>query len=73
MLSANQTTGFLNQLYIKNKAMKKPDFLHVDTDSWETEVSYKNIGLSIIRNGWDHSVFKALKVTVCQGTVNEIN
>ena len=33
MLSANQTTGFLNQLYIKNKAMKKPDFLHVDTDS----------------------------------------
>ena len=33
MLSANQTTGFLNQLYIKNKAIKKPDFLHVDTDS----------------------------------------
>ena len=73
MLSANQTTGFLNQLYIKNKAIKKPDFLHVDTDSWETEVYYKNIGLDIIGNGCGHSVLKALKVAVCQGTVNEIN
>ena len=36
MLSANQITGFLNELYLK--MMKMPDFMHVDTDSWKIEV-----------------------------------
>ena len=38
MLFANQITGFLNQLCHKNKMMKKPDFLHADTDSWKLEI-----------------------------------
>ena len=32
MLSANQIARFLNWLYVQNKTMKKPDFLHIDTD-----------------------------------------
>ena len=32
MLLANQITGFLNQLHLQSKIMKKPNFLHVDTD-----------------------------------------
>ena len=39
MLSANQIAGFLDQLYLKNKLMKKPDFLHVDTDPWKLKVA----------------------------------
>ena len=39
MLSANQIAGFLDQLYLKNKMMKKPDFLHVDTDPWKLKVA----------------------------------
>ena len=38
MLLANQITGFLNQLYLYNEMLKKPDFFHVDTDSWKIEV-----------------------------------
>ena len=37
MLLANQITRFLNQLYLQKKRMKKPDFLHVDADSWKIE------------------------------------
>ena len=33
MLSANQIIVFLNQVYLQNKMMKKPDFLLDDTDS----------------------------------------
>ena len=35
MLMANQIVGFLNQLFLQNKLMKKPYFLPVDTDSWK--------------------------------------
>ena len=31
-LSANPIPGFLNQLYLHNKSMKWPDFLHVITN-----------------------------------------
>ena len=37
MLSVNQITGFLDQLYLWNKIMKKPDFVHVVADSWKIE------------------------------------
>ena len=33
MLSVNRIAGFLNWLYLQNKMMKKPGFLHVDTHS----------------------------------------
>ena len=33
MLSANQIAGFLNQPFLQNKLMKRPDFLHFDTNS----------------------------------------
>ena len=32
ILLANQIAAFLNQLYLQNKTMKKPIFLHVDTN-----------------------------------------
>ena len=44
MLLANQITGFLNQLYLWNKMMKKSNFLNVDTDSWKLEVDRKMLG-----------------------------
>ena len=31
MLSASQIARFLNQLFLQNKLMKQPHFLHVDT------------------------------------------
>ena len=38
MLLANKIVGFLNQLYLQDKIMKKPDFLHVDTNSLKLKV-----------------------------------
>ena len=38
MLLGNEIAGFLNQLYLQNKVMKIPDFLHVDTNSLKIKV-----------------------------------
>ena len=38
MFSAHQIAGFLNQLYLWNKIMKEPDFMHVDTYSWKSNI-----------------------------------
>ena len=38
MLLANQILGFLNQLFLRKKLLKKPDFMHVDTDLWKLKV-----------------------------------
>ena len=38
MLLASEIAGFLNQLYLQNKIMKNPDFLHVDTNSLKLKV-----------------------------------
>ena len=38
MLLANEIAGFFNQLYLLNKIMKNPDFLHVDTNSLKSKV-----------------------------------
>ena len=39
MLSANQNAGFL--LFLQNKSMKQPHFLHVDTNSQKLKVDRK--------------------------------
>ena len=44
MLSAYQTEGFLNQLFLQNKLMKKPHFLHVDTNSQKLIVGLEFFG-----------------------------
>ena len=41
VLLANQIVGFLNQLYLQNKIMKRPDFLRVDTNLWKLKVNLK--------------------------------
>ena len=33
-----QMAGFLNKLYLSNEKMKKPEFLHVDTNSVKLKV-----------------------------------
>ena len=38
MFPASQIAGFFNQLYLQNKSMKQPDFLHVDTSSHKLKV-----------------------------------
>ena len=53
--------------------MKKPDILHVDTDSWKIEVDLKIFGRAWSKNGRGHSVLRTLKLAVCQGKMNEIN
>ena len=37
----NQIAGFLNQLFLQNKLMKQPLFLHVDTSSQKLKVDQK--------------------------------
>ena len=37
-LSANQITGYLNQLFLQNKSIKQPHVLHVDTNSQKLKV-----------------------------------
>ena len=44
MFSANQIAGFFNQLYLQNKSMKQPDFLHVDTNLHKLKVDQKIFG-----------------------------
>ena len=41
MFSANQIAGFSNQPYLQSKSVKKPDFLHVDTNSYKFKVNQK--------------------------------
>ena len=41
MLSASQIAGFLNQLFIQNKLLKQPYFMHVDTNSEKLKVDRK--------------------------------
>ena len=38
MLLANQIAGFSNQIYLNNKMMKWPNFLHGHTNSWKLKV-----------------------------------
>ena len=44
MFSANWIAGFFNQPYLQSKPVKKPDFLHVDTNSHKLEVEHKMLG-----------------------------
>ena len=44
MVSANQISGFLNQLFFQNKSMKQPNSLHVDTNSQKLKVDRKFFG-----------------------------
>ena len=44
---------------------EKPDFLHVDTDSWKVEVDWK-----ILRWTWSKMGVAILKLAVCQGQMN---
>ena len=37
----NQIAGFLNELFLQNKLMKQPHFLHVDTSSQKLKVDQK--------------------------------
>ena len=44
MFSVNQIAGFSNQQYLQNRLLKKPDFLHVDTNSHKLKVDQKVLG-----------------------------
>ena len=44
MFLTNQMAGFLNRLYLWNEKMKKPEFLHVDTNSVKLKVDWKILG-----------------------------
>ena len=32
----------------------------------------KNVGVSMVKNGYGHSILRTLKLAVCQGKINEI-
>ena len=64
MLLANQIAGFLNQLFLPNKSLKKPHFLHVDTNS--QKCCPKIFCLDRVKNGcWQPGLW-TLKLTVSQ-------
>ena len=65
VIVANQIVGFLNQLYLWNKTMKKSVFLHVDTNSWEIKVYWKCFWLGLVKSGSNHRTLK-------QYTKNEV-
>ena len=44
MFSTNYIAGFFNQPYLQKKSMKKPDFLHVDTNLHKLEVDQNILG-----------------------------
>ena len=58
VIVANQIVGFLNQLYLWNKTMKKSVFLHVDTNSWEIKVYWKCFWLGLVKSGSNHRTLK---------------
>ena len=44
MLPTNQIARFLNQLFLQNKSMKQPHFLHVDTKSQKLKANRNFFG-----------------------------
>ena len=52
---------------------KKPDFLHVDTDSWKLKVDPKILEWAWSENGYGHSGLTTLKLAVSQEGISEIN
>ena len=60
MLSANQTAGFLNQLFPQNKLMKQLYFLHADTNSQKLKVVRKCFGLVLSKYACGQSGLCAL-------------
>ena len=48
MFSTNQIEGFFRQPYLQKKSVRKPDVLHVDTNSHKLKVD-KNVF------GWEES------------------
>ena len=44
MLSANQSAGFLNQLFLQNKSMKQPHFVYVDANSGKLKAHRNFVG-----------------------------
>ena len=74
MLSANQIAGVLNQLFLQNKSMKQPHFLHVDPNSQKLIENWsKFFGLGVVKNGWSQSGLWTPKLTVSQEWTDEIN
>ena len=63
MLSTNQIAGFLNQLFLQNKLMKQPHFLHVYTNSQNLKFdqiffgwAWSKMGLANLISGLDLNV-----------------
>ena len=61
MLSANQIAEFSNQLFLQDKLMKDPHFLHVDTNLQKIKVDQK-FWLHMIKIGSGQSGFGTLKL-----------
>ena len=50
--------------------MKKPDFLHIDTDSSTLKVGVKDVGVGMDKNGCGHSGLRTLNLPVSQEEIN---
>ena len=66
MLSASQIVGFLNQLFLQNKWMKQPHFMHVDIYSQKLKVVRKFFAWAWLKHGFGQSGLWILKLTVSQ-------
>ena len=73
MFSANQIAGFFHQPYLQNSSMKKPDFLHVDTNSNKLKVDQNIFWVAIVRNVFGQSGHWTLKLALSQEWIDGIN
>ena len=67
MPSVSQIAGFLNQLFLQNKSMKEPHFLHVDANFQKLKDYQFFSGWAYSKVGIDQSsIFWTPKLTVSQ-------
>ena len=73
ILLVNQIAGFLNQLDLQNKVMKRPDFLHVDTNLWRLKVAWNILGEGVVKNECGYSGLTGLNwFMVCWWEFREV-
>ena len=60
MFSVNPIAGFFSQLYLQNESVKKPNLLHVDTNSNKSKVDQKGFAYAWSKIGavwlWDSKI-----------------
>ena len=71
MLPPNQIVWFLKQLFVQNKFVKQPHFLHVDTNL-QTLIDLNFFWSDMVKNECDQSGLGTLKLTLSVEWTDEV-